>query len=690
MNVKCTYDKLSKDISFVNPYNFVNVDFSQKAVADIEEIKEKERLTGVIHCTITSKTPIAIPDTEKEQPKNEHKEYEFMKDPYGRHFIPASSIRGMIRSVFETASDSCFSTVRDNTLLDARLDAKEAPDVKAGILVRENGKWKLYAAERYMLKAVKGGKPGNKNIEAWDDERCKPYVPEVDSLGHFIEIKGKKIRDGEPVRFSRLLDGSKKEILYKSKKNFSCAPVVKRVFLYDDPKAANLSKGYLVIGEPIRNKHHSSVFKADIETQSPINYRQDIIDRAFDGLKRTVDVYNDPAVNRNLKQDRRNEEEQEQNNTNIHYGYSAFERMVKKGILPVWYLTKGDLLYFMMANIGRLTYSKSLNDHLNKKAPCRKREELCPACRLFGMAGDTGNSLGSRIRFTDAICMTEEKISLEKTMLAELAKPRTSYMPFYSNVSEGDYRNRNNPGYDSSGVTIRGRKYYWHSTNFEEINKNKKVSKSERNSSMQLAESGSIFKFDVYFDSILEKDELRQLVWALNFFENKSDGNMCHKIGHGKPIGLGSIKITVDGIEKRVFDDKGYRVEPYKMNYKVNPFAESQSLKQLQAIVDFRNCQDVSYPYVKPDAETEIAVKKANDDNALANHRWFTENKSGGQRGHNHEIQFLPTISGLNDKKDHKNVNRTQKTGSRNKSDAVEINDQWLYVYLAELEKKKT
>ena len=92
MSVKCTYDKLSKDISFVNPYNFVNVDFSQKAVADIEEIKEKERLTGVIHCTITSKTPIAIPDTEKEQPKNEHKEYEFMKDPYGRHFIPVSSI----------------------------------------------------------------------------------------------------------------------------------------------------------------------------------------------------------------------------------------------------------------------------------------------------------------------------------------------------------------------------------------------------------------------------------------------------------------------------------------------------------------------------------------------------------------------------------------------------------------------
>ena len=68
----------------------------------------------------------------------------------------------------------------------------------------------------------------------------------------------------------------------------------------------------------------------------------------------------------------------------------------------------------MMANIGRLTYSKSLNDHLNKKAPCKKRAELCPACRLFGMAGDTGNSLGSRIRFTDAICMTEEKISLEE------------------------------------------------------------------------------------------------------------------------------------------------------------------------------------------------------------------------------------------------------------------------------------
>ena len=674
MGIDCTYTEMSLETSFVNPYNFVDIDYSVKATDDINKIKGEERFTGVMHCIMTAKTPIAIPDTEEKQPDNAHKEYKFMTYPNGKHFIPASSIRGTIRSVFETATDSCFSTTRDNTKLDERLSATRGSEVKAGVLVKQDGTWKLYAATRYMLRA--SGKPNKNrsNPKAWDDKCCPAYVPIDDKKGRYIFIDGKKYYDGDKVCFDRLTKKNGEDIKYQSKRGISCAPIASKVY---DPaaKCSGQDEGYLVIGEPIRGKHHSSIFKVDINTTKPEPYSNDVIERAFEGLKRTVALYNDKSVNNNLKA---------RKDTSPHYGYPAFEGLEEKGGIPIWYLeekiekktkrkTGEKRLYFMMANIGRRAFYKTLNEHLREKDKCTDRKHLCPACRLFGIANSTGSSVGSRIRFTDAVCMTEELIDKQKTMLAELGKPRTSYMPFYSRGSKSYYDKHLVPGYDSNDVTIRGRKFYWHSENFDKINKDpdNPVLKTDRNASMQLAKAGAAFEFDIYFDGILEK-ELRQLVWSVNFFENDKDGKMCHKIGHGKPIGLGSVKISIDHISRRLIDKNGYHIVPYNINYTHEPILSTASyVKQLKFIVDFSHCQDVSYPYVVPENDAlKQKVKAVGDSNALANHHWFTENKSGGLYGHDHEVQFLPRIPESNN-------NQKQQT-------------QELFVYIAEEKKSDT
>lgn len=56
-----------------------------------------------------------------------------------------------------------------------------------------------------------------------------------------------------------------------------------------------------------------------------------------------------------------------------------------------------------------------------------------------------------------------------------------------------------------------------------------------------------LFCFRVYFDR-LNQTELEQLRWALDF----ADSNCAHKIGRGKPLGFGSVKIHIDNLKIQI------------------------------------------------------------------------------------------------------------------------------------------
>ena len=44
----------------------------------------------------------------------------------------------------------------------------------------------------------------------------------------------------------------------------------------------------------------------------------------------------------------------------------------------------------------------------------------------------------------------------------------------------------------------------------------------------------------------------------LTLGENSESGTKWYKIGHGKPIGLGSVKIVIDKAQDRSFGEDGY------------------------------------------------------------------------------------------------------------------------------------
>ena len=265
-----------------------------------------------------------------------------------------------------------------------------------------------------------------------------------------------------------------------------------------------------------------------------------------------------------------------------------------------------------MASIGRFSYLKDMSEITKKHTGCTSRKELCPACALFGMIGKNEESKGGSLRFTDALLCKDEGTT-KNVLLKELGAPRPSYLP----------------SYNEKDAVIRGRKYYWH---IPKAAKNAEIYTDKiatnRNSTMELINTGNKFQFSVYYDSITE-DQLRVLKYVLSLEDDKH----MHKLGHGKPLGLGSVKIQVLDDRRKVhdFNMDNYCINKQRMdNNSINDikFVDAEALKQFNIITNFDAVEnmEVRYPYVSIIKEYSGEENKLKD-NVLASHQWFSQNK---------------------------------------------------------------
>jgi len=385
-------------------------------------------------------------------------------------------------------------------------------------------------------------------------------------------------------------------------------------------------EGYVFVGEPISNKKSENIF----EMGNRIEITSENLKKAIDGLRETISVYQNDSINRNYGKTEAD-----------HLGYYMAGKLLngkEDAILPVWYKEEGGEIYLSMAAIGRKAYQNTLGDLVDKKyEPCQNRKDACPACRLFGMASKN-ESMGSKVRITDAFPTTDVNMKDEVT-LRELGGPRISYLPFYA---------ENGLMYDEYGAKIRGRKFYWHDTRAttESVYQDAKNTKSKRNNTVDLADNGSEFAFEVFFENITES-EYKELLWVISLGQNSYDDDtekfLCHKIGHGKPIGLGSCKIVVESVEKRTLEG-GYKVSKASEISCEKPAGfNERTLEQFETAMNFHSVEglNIAYPFVNGDEELA-----KNDENALANHQWFTSN-NGRTKFDPHPNKLLPKVTDL-------------------------------------------
>lgn len=319
-------------------------------------------------------------------------------------------------------------------------------------------------------------------------------------------------------------------------------------------------------------------------------------------------------------------------------------------MLPVFYQCnkKSIIEYISPAHTGRKVFKNTVPSLLDNHKPCDGKKGYCPACSLFGSLGDK-NPLASRLRFTDA---TEKEsgsvnISDRYVILPELSSPKLSSPEFYSTC--GDKTESVTVwDYDSDGVALRGRKFYFHG-----LPKEADVLGS-RQIETKVAESGSLFTFKLYFDRIKE-EQLQQLLWVLTIGDNQSDSKQMHKIGMGKPFGYGSVKITVDNICFRKFDvtSFAYSVEEKQYDEYMKEF-DIEDHFDMKALSDFKTITNYSItvredngikseiiPISYPIAEREPNDEKETSENLSAGHQWFT----GNRKTNNTFGRILPVLS---------------------------------------------
>ncbi|AEB10599.1 RAMP superfamily CRISPR-associated protein [Desulfobacca acetoxidans] len=206
----------------------------------------------------------------------------------------------------------------------------------------------------------------------------------------------------------------------------------------------------------------------------------------------------------------------------------------------------------------RLDYSNKASAEV-KPGRCRLRAEtggpvtnpadgLCVCCRLFGLAAGGGaepesgeyTALQGRLTFDDFYLSDADKkvISTSHFTLPELSDPKPWHAQFYLDT----------------GGQIRGRKFYLHYD--PDPTKLNTKDKTERNCTIQ--ESilpGAVFTGRIRFTN-LTGWELGLLLWGLELddlppfdAEGKRTPDLkAHKLGMGKPLGLGSVKIRVTGM----------------------------------------------------------------------------------------------------------------------------------------------
>jgi hypothetical protein len=142
-------------------------------------------------------------------------------------------------------------------------------------------------------------------------------------------------------------------------------------------------------------------------------------------------------------------------------------------------------------------------------APCRDKENLCVACRMFGSLGYQG-----LVRFSDAVLDEGQKTSVAR--MPSLFAPRSRTGVYYG-----------------SGNRVKGRKVYQHGRTVTDANTPVEVLRPE-----------STLAFQVQFDN-LTKAQVGLLLTGMGLGEPE----LVLKVGGGKPACYGSVMVRLKSLQ---------------------------------------------------------------------------------------------------------------------------------------------
>jgi len=201
-----------------------------------------------------------------------------------------------------------------------------------------------------------------------------------------------------------------------------------------------------------------------------------------------------------------------------------------------WVDAKGnERISFGHTGLFRIAYKKSIKEHI---PPVHNDENVIDfAHAIFGNTSkESTDSFAGRVFFEDAK-LVDQNVNpcMEEKIPKILLGPKPTSFQLYL---EQDSTNRKKLKHYNSETMIRGNKFYWHKSGdtWEKENQNEFNQKIE--TKIKAVKPTTLFKSKIRFEN-LSKNELGALLFVL-----KLPNGCAHKIGMGKPLGLGTIRIT--------------------------------------------------------------------------------------------------------------------------------------------------
>lgn len=623
---------------FLNPYNFVRpLDASQtngrtmaeqfdaaqllkssSQVHPSSEVPEKDikllgrcqppphdryvGLSGRIQCELEAVTPLFISDSEDILVQEGHKSYRFFRLD-NKPALPATSLRGPIRAVFEAVTNSCFAIFKENKRLSYRLKPQEILEwVPARVEPGTDGKLKLNFLPG--TSEIKIGRRPSPMYAAW--------VPQYPPKTPVTLPAGLKHGDQCAALIERV-NPPHWEVLQLDTDST-------KLPLPSSSKQQVIESGWLCItNQNIENKRNERYFFRDAGNRSLAGEIsiEPTVEKDYNKL---IDEY----------QKRHQDEVNERRaagilNNFIDANHPAFSPFVYTDSMKR--LSDGDLVYAKLSQeegnpsvdylipvaVGRIFYKNSISDLLVPESlhACNKYEELCPTCRTFGWVKGAYKEKSAqkenpniRTAYKDRLVFTHGKLisskgQLPETPLAILSSPKPTTTRFYLMPQNGqpqDGINSKQAGYHP-GNMLRGRKFHRHhgEANPDEYQRAGGIKDNQNRTVRDALKPGAKFCFTIEFSNLAPL-ELGALLWTLELEEKG-----CHRLGYAKPLGFGSAKVAVNELSilepaqrYRSLDNNGWKmVDRSKWQTWVEQFKKAMAAKYVeQSFNDLPNVCD--------------------------------------------------------------------------------------------------
>lgn len=668
-------------IRFRNPYNFVRFLGAGKDVdaqtAQLGRLPAPSHasfsgLSGTIKCTFKTITPLFIAHKIHES-QDGHKELE-MFEVNGSPRIPASTLRGMVRSVYESITNSCLEMV-ENRRHSKHYEAKEAYKFVPARIVKSESGWELHP----LPGATNRNEDNLSKLQyaAWV-RMYAPLKPKTVSRP-FVNLNGFKHGDGcWGVMAAKAIPHWDNKFSFFNIEALESGELSKAAVEAKYP-GKRIEKGWLCLTNQNTEIKHDERFFFRARGNDYLPEVIKLSDKVRQSYKELIQDYQKRHADE-VKERRKNGPLPEE--VDRTKKIPALSRFIPDSEPAE--LQDGDLVYveidpqnhikfIVPVSIPRILYEKRIGDLISAQdahlLPCSqlavKDEEtgmtLCPACRLFGWVADRKlpegkqNSFAGRLQFSDGRFQPEVTWCQESMTLAILGSPKPTTTSFYLLDRE---KEPNFPvDYDADGARLRGRKYYWHhglkKFSAKTGNGLREWERPEHKKDRQnvtikkaIAENNT-FVFQIRFEN-LDEIELGALLWSLSL-----EQGWHHRLGLAKPLGFGSIINT--SVELRLLDrQKRYQelgeraetklgsddwqpryVEPFKDALKKRhgrPFSELANYEDLEALL--ANKSDLPIHYPRPTVNAEPAGEQF---------KWFVENK----RNRHQALPLAPDDEGL-------------------------------------------